>query len=261
MGEIIVDTKRVFDLDHRWRFWAAWMGLAVFMGSPCWAAPLAQSGPLKTSLLEVYSSEGCSSCPPAEEWVSGLLQNPRLWKDFVPVVFHVDYWDYLGWRDALSDGKFSDRQRAEAGFSGSSVYTPGFFLDGREWRDWYGGDAIRRSKKEAGVLTVEQAGKDRYKIVFEPRGNGRSYTVQAALLGFGLVSDVRSGENSGRRLTHDFAVMDFLQAPMLRTGDGHFEKEVVLSAPGGLSPEKVGLSVWVSEEDGLEPLQAAGSFF
>ena len=56
----------------------------------------------QTSLLELYTSEGCSSCPPAEAWLSGLKDNPGLWRDFVPVAFHVDYWNYLGWRDKWS---------------------------------------------------------------------------------------------------------------------------------------------------------------
>src|SRR5579859_7181132 len=68
----------------------------------------------QTALLELYTSEGCSSCPPAEAWLSRLKGSPVLWKDFVPVAFHVDYWDYLGWRDKLGARQFSERQRAYA---------------------------------------------------------------------------------------------------------------------------------------------------
>src|SRR5882757_7056938 len=71
-----------------------------------------QSTQERTALLELYTSEGCSSCPPAETWLSGLQDSPRLWKDFAPVAFHVDYWDYLGWKDAWSDAAFAERQRA-----------------------------------------------------------------------------------------------------------------------------------------------------
>jgi hypothetical protein len=62
---------------------------------------LFQSGFQQTSLLEVFTSEGCSSCPPAEAWVNKFLISPALWKDVVPVCFHVEYWDYLGWTDIL----------------------------------------------------------------------------------------------------------------------------------------------------------------
>jgi hypothetical protein len=59
-------------------------------------------------LLELYTSDGCSSCPPAEAWLARLKSDPRLWKDFVPVAFHVDYWDYLGWRDPFGAADYSD---------------------------------------------------------------------------------------------------------------------------------------------------------
>ena len=69
------------------------------------------SGPACASLLELYTSEGCSSCPPAEAWLSNLTTDARLWTDVVPVAFHVDYWDYLGWDDVFACADFSERQR------------------------------------------------------------------------------------------------------------------------------------------------------
>jgi hypothetical protein len=60
------------------------------------------SGESNVSLLELFTSEGCSSCPPAEEWTSQLRQNSLLWNQIVPVAFHVDYWNDLGWRDPYS---------------------------------------------------------------------------------------------------------------------------------------------------------------
>jgi hypothetical protein len=70
-----------------------------------------ESGETPTILLELFSSEGCSSCPPAEQWVSGLKNTPGLWRDIVPVVFHVDYWDGLGWPDRFASQQFTLRQR------------------------------------------------------------------------------------------------------------------------------------------------------
>ena len=90
-----------------------------------------QSGTNRTVLLELYTSEGCSSCPPAEAWFSRLKSNPRLWKDFVPVAFHVDYWDYLGWRDTLASPEKSQRQYDYAKARGDmDVYTPQAIVDG-----------------------------------------------------------------------------------------------------------------------------------
>src|ERR1700733_854948 len=89
-----------------------------------------ESGPSQVSLLELYTSEGCSSCPPAEAWLSALSQSPELWKAVVPVAFHVDYWDNLGWKDWFSSREFTQRQRRYAANWGSgSVYTPAFILN------------------------------------------------------------------------------------------------------------------------------------
>src|SRR5437899_10682781 len=73
-----------------------------------------QSSEKQTALLELFTSEGCSSCPPAEAWLSRLQDSTGLWRDVVPVAFHVDYWDYLGWRDRWAAKDFSERQRAYA---------------------------------------------------------------------------------------------------------------------------------------------------
>jgi hypothetical protein len=83
----------------------------VALGTTQVGAQTFQSGPARVGLLELYTSEGCSSCPPAESWLSGLAGNDALWKDVVPVAFHVDYWDYLGWRDVFASSAFSERQR------------------------------------------------------------------------------------------------------------------------------------------------------
>src|SRR6266853_4246963 len=115
-----------------------------------------QSSQTKTHLLELFTSEGCSSCPPAEAWLSKLKGAPGLWSDFVPVAFHVDYWDHLGWRDKWASGQFSDRQRDYAQAWGSdSVYTPGFVLNGKEWRNWFGLKNVPTgSRTTAGVLRI-----------------------------------------------------------------------------------------------------------
>src|SRR6266568_5478088 len=112
-----------------------------------------QSEERQTSLIELYTSEGCSSCPPAEAWLSRLKESPGLWRDFVPLAFHVDYWDYLGWGDPWANKSFSDRQRAYAKqWRSDSVYTPGFVLNGKEWRDWSLSKSIPTSTAKPGTL-------------------------------------------------------------------------------------------------------------
>src|SRR6266513_2772180 len=95
-----------------------------------------QSDATQTSLLELYTSEGCSSCPPAEAWLSRLKESPKIWKNFVPVAFHVDYWDRLGWKDSFATAEWTKRQRLyAANWNAQSVYTPAFVLNGREWQN------------------------------------------------------------------------------------------------------------------------------
>ena len=106
--------------------------LFIFFSGLSFAAAVFQSGPLRVNVLELYTSEGCSSCPPADRWLSGLKQDDRLWREIIPIAFHVDYWNYIGWQDRFSSPVYSERQRHYARNKGlSTVYTPGFLLNGR----------------------------------------------------------------------------------------------------------------------------------
>ena len=104
----------------------------------CFSVQIIRGPSSHVALVELFTSEGCSSCPPADRWLSGLTQDKRLWRDIVPLAFHVDYWDQLGWRDRFSSAANTDRQRrlAAAG-NANGVYTPGFFFDANEWRGFF----------------------------------------------------------------------------------------------------------------------------
>jgi hypothetical protein len=110
----------------------------------------------QSTLLELYTSEGCSSCPPADRWLSTLKDDPGLWKEIIPVAFHVDYWDYLGWKDAFSKAEYTQRQRNYARWNNlRTIYTPGFLQNGKELRGWNRGRAIiDRQGENVGQLTV-----------------------------------------------------------------------------------------------------------
>src|SRR6516225_4364306 len=89
----------------------------------------AASGPRAPAVVELYTSEGCSSCPPADRWLSALKDRP----DVVPLAFHVDYWDSLGWKDRFAQAQFSQRQNATQHTSGARfAYTPQVILDSRD---------------------------------------------------------------------------------------------------------------------------------
>ena len=79
----------------------------------------AKSGLVTVPLLELYTSEGCSSCPPADKWLGGLKPDTS---KFTPLAFHVDYWDYIGWKDKFSKAEYSDRQRKKAAFGGQALF-------------------------------------------------------------------------------------------------------------------------------------------
>jgi len=208
----------------------------------------------RTHLLELFTSEGCSSCPPAEAWLSSLRTSPRLWKDFVPVAFHVDYWDGLGWPDRFASKSFTARQRTYAAAWGNgSIYTPAFVLDGREWRG-RSLEAIPSAREAAGVL-VATVGKDgTVSVTFDAKGAG-PWTVHAAVLGFGVSSKIKAGENRGRQSTHDFVVLGSETAALTASSDGWRAK---LTLPALRERGELGLAVWVAERGQTRPVQAVG---
>lgn len=228
--------------------------LAIGMGAASAAAQTTvRSGPERVRLMELYSSEGCSSCPPADAWATSLRGHPRLWSAFVPLVFHVTYWDYLGWSDPLADKSFTARQRAYAASWGTeTVYTPGWVLDGREWRGW-GGEPPPAGPRVGVLEAAEKAGT--VSARFEPLADAGSYEAYAARVGLGIESNVARGENAGRRLRHDFVVTSLASKKMRKAGDA-WTAEFVLP-PGRAAGTGKGLVVWVVGPDG-RPVQAAG---
>ena len=168
-------------------------------------------------LVELYTSEGCSSCPPADRWLS-RQRNSIERGDFSAIAWHVDYWDQLGWKDPFSIAAASPRQRWLAGKSGAAVYTPGVFLDGREWRSWSGDAMPERAKNSTPKLALE----------LERRGDKlHARTKVSALIEkstlvlvsqlLGRDSQVTRGENSGRVLRHDFSANEMLTLPLAAT--------------------------------------------
>src|SRR5690348_2850331 len=131
-----------------------------------------ESGPQQVPLLELYTSEGCSSCPPAEAWLSRLKDDPGLWKAFVPVAYHVDYWNRLGWNDRYSSPQWTERQsRYAALWSSQSVYTPAFVLNGNEWRNWSGKTPAPNEKRTGQLQAASEDGK-RWTVEFQPAEKG-----------------------------------------------------------------------------------------
>ncbi len=214
------------------------------------------SGPGKTHLLELYTSEGCSSCPPAEAWLSRLKDSPRLWRDFAPIAFHVDYWDRLGWRDPYAAKAWTTRQyQYAARWNGSSVYTPGFVLDGREWQN---NSAPSAASDSPGTLQVELGDDKIIRATFISKKNSEApLELHAARLGFGLKVSVRAGENSGRQLQHDFVVLGTETTSM---SGGKASLHLPVASAQSDSGARNALVVWLTEPGQLEPIQTAGDW-
>jgi len=241
------------------------LGLLVFPTSNLNALSnpvIFESPDRQVALLELFTSEGCSSCPPAEDWFSGLKHSPRLWLEFVPLAFHVDYWDYLGWRDSWASKDFSDRQRAYAEtWHSDSIYTPGFVLNGKEWRNGSRPkDGPRSSAAKIGVLKISSEDLKRWQVSFTPATDTHlEYEVHVAMLANGLTSDVKAGENRGRRLNHDLVVTALTSGPLKIEGNGA-KGELVLPETIKRRSERFAVAAWVTRVGRLEPVQAVGGW-
>ena len=235
---------------------------AMFLTSATlFAEPIAfTSAETPATLIELFTSEGCSSCPRADAWVSKLKTNPELWKSVVPVVFHVDYWNGLGWPDRFSSRANTERQhRYAAAWRSNSVYTPGFVLNGREWRDWSGrGSLPAPASTKVGRLQVTLRDRTQADVVFTPSAAGtKPQQVEIALLGGNLESDVKRGENSGRKLRHDFTVLHLATAALTSSGK---DFAASFSLPEKTTDTPTALAAWVTTGDAQPPIQATGGW-
>jgi hypothetical protein len=250
-------------MDNMKTIWF-YVGLALLLGSgfPMPASPMQaatfQSGETQTTLIELFTSEGCSSCPPAEKWLSALKSNQDLWKKIVPVAFHVDYWDRLGWRDRFAKPEFTSRQqRYAATWGGDSVYTPGFVVNGKEWRTWFGGNAIPTTSTKVGILRVSSGDGGKLTATFVPETTQpRALTLNVALLANDLESDVKRGENSGRKLLHDFVVLDLIKMDMAKESNRWTGSVALPMRTRNDKPSA--LAAWITENG--TPIQATGGW-
>ncbi|MCH9695313.1 MAG: DUF1223 domain-containing protein [Gammaproteobacteria bacterium] len=239
-------------------------GLTLLMSLPVAATGnngdlVLNSGSSRVALIELYTSEGCSSCPPADKWLAGLTDDDRLWKDFTPIAFHVDYWDYIGWKDRFAQASFSHRQRRYIDQGGARfVYTPGLFLDGTEWVGWRNNESNYELAADSGVLQLRVSG-DELTVRYTPAATMQErLTVHVAVLGMNLESRVRAGENKGRTLRHDFVALGVESVDMQRAAAGF---EAKLKMPDiRIEASDRAIVAWVSRAGQEAPLQSVGGY-
>ncbi len=212
-----------------------------------------KSGKQQVALIELYTSQGCSSCPPADEWLAQLKNKPGLWDEFVPVAFHVDYWDFLGWKDSFSSAEYSNRQRLHRKQGNVSVvYTPGFFLNGKEWRSRFG-RKLPKPGEPSGELNAT-LNNNLLSVRFE-NSQLIANTLHVGILGFGYQTPIQAGENSNRVLHEDFVLLSHTKH---KSANGSWE----VTLPEKVTPraEQYGLAIWVSNGNNLKPIQTTGGW-
>ena len=182
----------------------------------------ATSGTTITPVVELYTSEGCSSCPPAEKWLNTLKAKTSTNSSANPAVvqaFHVNYWDYIGWPDRFATAAHTNRQRQIATWNRQNgIYTPQMVLNGDDWRGWRGigpfNTAVSTNKTLATrSINLTQSGADQFEAVVSPVSGSNSaaptWSAYWTITEHGHVTKVKAGENSGETLLHDFVVRQY----------------------------------------------------
>jgi len=186
------------------------------MASPTFAAETItiSSNGQQTAVLELYTSEGCSSCPSADRWLAALVEVPNDELDVLALAFHVDYWDYLGWKDRFGSPRYTSRQRQLGSDNNQrTIYTPEFFVDGKEARGTRNVlDKIRTANNQAAAIQLKLSiSKSSDSLQIDLISVTRDAIDQPLLHRYfvyenELMSDVTRGENSGERLLHQQVV-------------------------------------------------------
>lgn len=218
------------------------------------------SSPQQTATIELFTSHGCSSCPPADKWLKQYVGHPGLWSEVVPMAFHVDYWDYLGWDDVFADRAYTQRQQnyARSGDIGS-VYTPGLVVSGQEWRGFF---SRRNLNLETGnPVGVLQLKTDRKKATVSFNSASQDLasrlTAHVAILGFGIESNIGGGENRGKLLEEDFVVLGH-NSTRMQVEENEWNLSVPSTVP--VQTERLAIVAWVSDDHSPAPLQATGGW-
>jgi hypothetical protein len=211
-----------------------------------------------TTLIEVFTSEGCSSCPPADKWVAGIKKG--LWQEVVPVVFHVDYWNYLGWRDNFSQEKFSDHHyRYGKEWRTNSVATPTVARNGYAWDGWRIGISPQKTGKQNSrrIELLYEPDSRKLALSFDAEGK-ECLRANAAIMVRNFPSRITAGENKGLVLDHAFAAIDLVQFPLKSDGKS-YAGDAAFSAKTDFSANAI--AAWVTPCTSQVPLRAVGGEF
>ena len=224
-------------------------------------------------VLELFTSEGCSSCPPADALLSDLGSST---KSVIPLAYHVDYWNHLGWSDPFSSHQWSERQTAYAqAMNLSGDYTPQMVIDGA-WQ-CVGSDgrsiaravAVARSASARGRVRLHTnlgtASPRRLQVKVDAQILRTAQTgpleVMLAIYENGLVSRIDGGENGGRQLTYDYTVRKLLPAFELKAVQGASAvKQLKIDLDSSWSVDHVGVVAFIQDAASLRIDGAAAEY-
>lgn len=235
------------------------------------AKPAAASYGTVPVLIELFTSEGCSSCPPADDLLSKLVRSETIpGVKVIALGEHVDYWNNLGWTDPYSKAEFSRRQRGySAVFDLDSVYTPQMIVDGHE--EFVGGDWNRA---RTAIAKAAQAPKGRIDLALTPKpeleqnspvrkltiqvkdlpGRSDDAEVLLAITENNLQTQVSRGENSGRSLRHSAVVRELNVVGQMAANEETFKTETSINISPGWRRENLRLIAFVQERHSLRVL-------
>lgn len=223
------------------------------------------SGPI---ILELFTSQGCSSCPSADKLLSRLAHDSTYEGRLIPLAFHVDYWNNLGWKDPYSDGAWTSRQGDYTRALGeATMYTPQLVVQGQTSMVGSNEKAVRKAiNEQAGrdashqfsvsIKDFQRAGaRVSVRVLIAPDASVKMNdgVVVAALFENGLSTQVPAGENKGRILKNDFVVRLLKEAskPVGRMAD-HEMYEISFDISDGWQFNRMGIAVWVQREQTME---------
>jgi hypothetical protein len=242
-------------MHHHWLVSAALLSCAstALAAGAC----TTQSATQVPTVVELYTSEGCSSCPPADRWLSTLKGR----NDVLALGFHVNYWDKLGWPDRFATPATTQRQhRWREAHGGPYVYTPQIVLDGRDMRDWSGlrngawpKRSVAATDSAANIKLESMDGTVRATV--SNATASKTYAAYWAVLEDGVSSRVKNGENAGSTLTHDHVVVHYQPVAVWPAGAAF---TTALTLPASLkagAPRRVAFVL--TQANGLQAVQAA----
>ena len=218
------------------------------------------------AVVELFTSEGCSSCPPADRLLSDIVAETREKNQAVYALsFHVDYWDYIGWQDPYARAAFSQRQRqyAEA-FNSSRIYTPQMIVNGQKefvgssrTKAWKAIESALRQQAPAEIKIVNiEKNETSVSMLCNITGAPESAVLNVAIVEQGLSQNVSRGENRGRTLRHENVVRAFSVERVRATGN-----EMAITFPKGIKPENVVIIAYVQLPHSMEIIAAASAEF